>query len=203
MKVVLSTRNPSKAKQIKAMFADLPISILTLAEAGIDGEGIEDGATLQENAFKKAMFVHQLDSSVWVMSDDTGIFINALGGAPGVNSARWAGENLATEQITQYTLKQLEGASDRSATFKTVIAIISPEGNQYFFDGEVGGKILKAPRTKPHPKMPYSSIFVPEGCEKVWAQMSVDEENEISHRSKAFMQAKKFLDKTAKLMMLG
>jgi XTP/dITP diphosphohydrolase len=184
MNIILSTRNPSKAEQIKAVFVDVPVAVLSLADAGIEGEAVEDGATLEVNSMKKAMFAHR--PGQWSMADDTGLFIDALGGRPGVYSARWAGETAKTDEITQYTIKQLEGVKDRSATFKTVVALISPEGEQKFFSGEVRGILLDAPRVPPQPKMPYSPLFVPEGSDKVWAEMTTQEENAISHRGKAF-----------------
>lgn len=194
MEIILSTRNPSKAEQIRAVLKDLPVLILTLSEAGIKEDAIEDGKTLQENALKKALFAYgAVQPKTWAMADDTGLFINALNGAPGINSARWAGEDKTAEQIMQHTLKLLKGAKDRSATFETVVALISPEGNQSFFSGKVQGKILEAPRTIPQPKMPYSSIFMPDGEDLTWAEMDVDYENNISHRGKAFRQVKEFL----------
>jgi XTP/dITP diphosphohydrolase len=183
MNIILSTRNPSKAEQIKAVFAGVPISVLTLSDAGIEGEAVEDGSTLEENAIKKALFAHRLGE--WSMADDTGLFIDALDGKPGIHAARWAGD-ASTDEITAYTLKQLEGVEDRSATFKTVVALVSPGGEQRFFVGEVRGELLDAPRVKPQPKMPYSPLFIPEGSDKVWAEMTTEEENAISHRGKAF-----------------
>lgn len=195
MKVILATRNPSKAEQIRAIFRDLPISILTITDADIKGDAIEDGVTLQENALKKALFVYkQIQPKTWVMADDTGLFINALNGAPGIKSSRWAGEDANTEQIMEYTLRLLKDTKDRSAVFETAIAVISPEGDQRFFNGRVQGHILEAPRTLPQPKMPYSSIFMPEGTNLVWAEMTVDYENSISHRGKAFKQVYDFLN---------
>jgi XTP/dITP diphosphohydrolase len=194
MKIVLSTRNPSKTEQIRAIFADSSISVIALNETSIEGDVVEDGKTLRENALKKALFVAKhLQPKVWVMADDTGIFIKALSGRPGVKSARWAGET-TTEQITQYTLKQLEGVTDRSAIFETVVAVVSPEGQQYFFSGKVHGKILEASRVPPQPKMPYSPIFVPDGTNLTWAEMTLEQENSISHRGKAFRQAREFLE---------
>ncbi len=190
MNIILSTRNPSKAEQIKAIFAGVPISVLTLSDAGIEGEGVEDGFILGENAIKKALFAHR--TGVWSMADDTGLYINALGGEPGIHAARWAGD-VSTEEITAYTLKRLEGVTDRSAIFKTVVALISPNGAQTIFIGKVRGVLLDAPRMKPQPKMPYSSIFVPEGSQKVWAEMTVDEENTVSHRGKAFRLVREYL----------
>lgn len=192
MKIILSTRNPSKAEQIKAIFAGSSFSILTLEEAGFEGEAIEDGDTLEANALKKAIFAHR--PGTWSMADDSGIFIDALGGAPGVRSARWAGETATTDEITAYTLKRLEDVMDRSASFMTKVALISPTAEVLVFNGEVRGKLLEAPRTRPQPKMPYSPIFVPDGHDLTWAEMSVELENNISHRGKAFRKAKEFLE---------
>ena len=192
--VILSTKNPSKAEQIKAVFAGSEILILDLDQAEIQGQGIEDGNTLAENAFKKALFVHQQKPKVWAMADDTGIFIDALNGKPGVHTANWHGGNSDTEQMLSWILEQLKDVASYSATFKTVVVIISPEGNKHFFEGAVRGTLLKAPRTKPQPKMPYSSIFVPDGFDKTWSEMSVQEENVISHRGKASRQAREFLE---------
>ncbi len=199
MDIILSTRNPSKAEQIKASFKGLPISILTLAEAGIEGEAVEDGLTLEQNALKKALFAHEYSSpDAWTMADDTGIFIHHLHGAPGIRASRWAGDTASTEDIIQHTLKQLDGATDRSATFETTVAVITPDGAQHFFTGKVNGTILEAARTAPQPKMPYSAIFVPDGTDLVWAEMSPENENRISQRGKAFKLVREFLEKFLK-----
>lgn len=193
MNIILSTRNPSKAEQIKGVFSDFPANILTLDEADIVGEAVEDGETLKENALKKAIYAFaRLREKTWVMADDTGFYITALRGAPGIHAARWAGD-VPTEEITKHTLKQLEGKSDRSASFVTVVALIAPNSYQYYFEGRVDGTILEAPRTKPQPKMPYSPIFVPDGHDQVWAEMTVEQENAISHRGKAFRKTKEYI----------
>ncbi len=195
MQVILSTRNPSKVEQAKAVFHDSSVSIISLDEAGIKGQATEDGTTLEENATKKAMFVHnQHKSGIWAIADDTGIFIDALGGKPGVHTADWNGGNKETIKMTEWILEQLKNVFDRSATFKTAVVIISPQGAQYLFVGEVRGKILTVTREKTQPKMPYASIFVPDGSEKTWGEMTVEEENAISHRGKAFRQARNFLE---------
>jgi XTP/dITP diphosphohydrolase len=192
MKIILSTRNPSKIKQVKALFLGSLISVSTLEETGIQGEGIEDGATLQENSLKKALFAHQ--PGQWSMADDSGLFITALDGAPGVKSGRWAGENATTDEITKHTLKTLQEKTDRSAFFETVVTLISPEGKEYFFSGKVHGHLLREPKVPPQPKMPYSSIFSPNGINKVWAEMTTEEENNLSHRGQAFRQIREFLE---------
>lgn len=195
MDIILATRNPSKAEQIRAVFKDSSIKVFTLADTGIDGEAVEDGNTLEENALKKAMFAHEHATvGAWTMADDTGIFIDALTGAPGVRSARWAGKDATTQDIMCYTLERLEEKTNRSATFKTAVVVVAPDGTPHFFTGAVQGHLLESPRVPPQPKMPYSPLFVPEGETKTWAEMTTEQENSISHRGKAFRQAKAFLE---------
>lgn len=194
MELILSTRNQSKAQQIKALLGDLPHQVLTLSDAGVAGEAVEDGTTLEENALKKARFAFEQTGKPSI-ADDTGLFIDALNGKPGIHAARWAGRDKSTEDIMQYTLKQLRHVlpQDRTATFKTVaVAVLSADEHKVFV-GEARGMILPAPRCDCQPKMPYSAIFVPDGQPKVWAEMSVEEENTISHRGKAFLQLRDFL----------
>ena len=154
---------------------------------------------MSENALKKAIFAHErANPKTWTMADDTGLFITTLNGLPGIKAARWAGENATTAEITQYTLDKLAGASDRSATFETAVALIDPEGNQHFFTGKVDGHLLEAARVEPQPKMPYSPLFYPEGGDKVWAEMTVEEENKVSHRGKAFGKVREFIESLLK-----
>ncbi|MFA6554770.1 MAG: non-canonical purine NTP pyrophosphatase [Candidatus Paceibacterota bacterium] len=193
--IVLATRSPSKAEQIKALFKGSPFTIQTLTESGIEGEPIEDGKTLEENALKKARFAYEhANSDVWTIADDTGLFIDVLNGEPGIRSARWAGDSIPSEETMRYCLKRLENAEDRSATFVTVVAVILPNGDDYCFEGRIQGHILESPRVTPQPKMPYSSLFVPEGTDLSWAEMTVEQENSISHRGKAFREARAFLE---------
>ncbi len=194
MTVILSSRNPTKIHQIRQLFEGSPINILGMDDAGIEGEAIEDGETLRENALKKAQFAKGYVANAWTMADDTGIFIAALDGRPGVRSGRWAGESATTEEGMQFALAKMKGISDRSATFRTVVTLISPDGEEYFFTGEVQGILIDIPRVPPQPKMPYSPLFIPHGEEKTWAEMSTEYENNISHRGKAFRQARVFLE---------
>lgn len=197
MKIILSTRNPSKAKQIMAMFGDPRIQVITLDEAGIEGQGIEDGNTLVENATKKAQYAFDhrpAAGECWTMADDTGLFLEALGGIPGVHAATWAGNDATTDEITAHILDRLKGHDNRRATFRTVVAVINPEGELIYFSGEVEGEILREKRLASQPKMPYSSLFVPKGHTKVWSEMTVEEENDISHRGKAFRQVREFFE---------
>jgi XTP/dITP diphosphohydrolase len=195
MDVLLATRNVSKIEQIKAIFADSPVNILTLDDVGIVGEGVENGETLWVNAYIKAKYAFdRLSEKMIVMAEDSGTFIRALGGAPGVRSARWAGLDATTGEITRYTLEQLEGVTDRFAQIKAEVVIIHPDGKTKSFSGCVGGQILKATRMKPQPNMPYSGIFVCEGTGLVWAEMDVEFENKVSHRGKAFRKVRAYLE---------
>ena len=198
MKIVLSTNNPSKKEQAQAMFAGSGIQILSLEENGTPGAAVEDkdGGTLEQNAFKKAVFAHA--PGCWAMADDTGIFIDALDGRPGGRTADWSGDAKTTEEKTGWILEQLKDVANRSATFRTVVVVLTPSGNRHFFTGEVHGSILRTARCKPQPQMAYSPIFQPDGSKKVWAEMTIEEENAISHRGKAFCQARQFLEQTSR-----
>jgi XTP/dITP diphosphohydrolase len=192
MEIILSSRNSNKAKQIEAIFAGTAISVLTLEEAGIEGQGVEDGDTLEHNGMQKAMFAWERAGGKWCMSDDSGLFIEALGGRPGVHAATWAGE-VSTEEIMQFTLHQLEGVENRRSTFKIVATLISPTGEVKTFRGETPGSLLKSPRMAPTRGFPYSPIFVPDGQSKSFAEMTTEEANAVSHRGKAFKQVRDYL----------
>src|SRR3989344_2567179 len=178
MVIILATRNPSKADQIKNLFVGSRFDIKTLADVGIEGDVIEDGMTLKDNALKKARFAYEHSGyKHWTMADDTGLFIDALNGEPGIKAARWAGANTDTEQIMNYCLDRLREVKDRSATFETAVAIVAPSGDEYFFSGKVSGQLLEAPRVKFQLGMPYSGLFVPEGTNLCWAEMTIEDEN--------------------------
>ena len=194
MKIILATTNPTKREQIHAGLRGLSISIVLPKEIGIDGEGTEDSDKLEDNGRSKARYAHErAPEGYWTLAEDTGFSINCLGGLPGAKAARWAGD-VSTEEITRFTLEKMQGVSDRTAYFECVGILISPEGEEYVFTGRVDGNVLEAPRCKPQPKMPYSSIFVPDGFTKVWAEMEVDEENQISHRGKMVKKLREFIE---------
>lgn len=174
----------------------MPVNILSLNDEGIAGEAVEDGATLVENALKKARYAHER-SAKWCMADDTGLYIDVLRGEPGIRAARWAGATASTEDIMRYTLQKLKDIprDRRTATFRTAAVVITPTGESHTFIGEAAGRFTHIPLVQCQPMMPYSAIFVPDGQTKVWAEMSVNEENAISHRGKAFRLARDFIEK--------
>ncbi|MFI5260589.1 MAG: non-canonical purine NTP pyrophosphatase [Candidatus Paceibacteria bacterium] len=198
IEVIFATRNATKLQQANAIFAGSGIILMTLDDAGIEGEALEDGTTLEENALKKARFAYERSTTdSLVMGEDTGLFINALGGKPGVYSARWAGKGASAEQTMQYCIKQMKGIEDRRATFRTVVVLLSDVGKEYLFIGEAHGHLLEEPRTDPQPNMPYSPIFVPEGqrlCFAEIAKMLPAHKNGFPHRAEALRKLKKFLE---------
>src|SRR3989338_5231959 len=197
MRVILATKNKSKIAQIGGIFVGTPFHVVGLDEVGVEGEASEDGDTLRANALIKARFAWEKTHD-WSMADDTGLFIDALSGAPGLRAPPGAGQTESTEEILAFTLAAIAHVplARRTATFRTVAALVSPDGNELFFSGSIPGILLMSPRTACQPNMPYSSLFIPEGSEKVWAEMDTKEENDISHRGKAFRQLRDFLLET-------
>lgn len=195
MNIILSTTNPSKAEQIKAMFNNPNITVQTLHDAGISGEAVEDGSTLEENAYKKACYARQQTfGRVWTMADDTGLFITGLDGEPGIKAARWAGETATTEETMWHALNMMKDLTDRTAIFRTVVVLLGPGGITKSFIGEISGVMATEAKAKPQAKMPYSPLFIPDGTGKSWAEMTIEEENAISHRGKAFRQVVEYLE---------
>ena len=174
--------------------AGLGFEILSADEAGVHEDPVEDGATFAENALKKARFVAEKTGELAV-ADDSGIMIDALAGKPGVYSARWAGEGAGDEGLLKYTLAQLKDVEDgkRGATFHSVVALVSPQGQEQTFEGVLEGHVVVSPRGTPRPKLPYDLIFQPLGFDRTFAQMSDEEKNAISHRGLAFQKLKMFL----------
>ena len=186
-KIILSTQNPSKALQIETLLSDGRFEVVPLGSLGITDEVVEDGETLEANATKKALFGLE-KTGICSIAEDTGLFIDALDGRPGIYAARWVGHGATTEEIVAHTLKELHEVplSQRTATFKTVAVAAFPDGTITVCEGSVAGAILEQPRSTPQPGMHYSILFQPEGRDKVWAEMTTEEQNAISHRGQAF-----------------
>lgn len=190
-KIVLSTDNKNKLREIKEILADLDIEIFGKSEIdGIDFEVVEDGETLYDNALKKAdAMAKRVDLAV--LADDTGLFVNALDGEPGVHSARYASEH-DDKKNRKKLLKNLEGKEDRSAYFKTQIILIDSKKNIIPIEGVCEGKISEVERGDNG--FGYDSIFIPEGFDKTFAEMSHEEKNEISHRARALKNLREKLE---------
>ena len=188
MELVFATHNPHKLAEIRQALPE-KFSLKGLTEIGIDEDIPETGSSLKENASIKAKYVYNKTGS-FVFSDDTGLEIDALQGDPGVYSARYAGDNATSDQNIDKVLNQLDGVSDRSARFKTVICFIE-NGVTYFFEGLVEGEILT--KRSGSDGFGYDPIFKPKESNVSFAEMSADAKNEISHRGRALSALVDFL----------
>lgn len=167
------------------------IQLLSLKDIGCTEELAEDKDTLQGNAEQKAAFVAD-NFNINCFADDTGLEVKALSGAPGVYSARYAGPQRSNEDNIHLLLKNLEGIADRSAQFRTVICAII-DGKTHYFEGIVKGNIAR--ELSGNEGFGYDPVFVPDGYHKSFAEMSMIEKNEISHRGRAVRSFVDFLKK--------
>jgi XTP/dITP diphosphohydrolase len=195
MKLIFATHNEGKIREMKKILAGLPWEILSAKEAGIEEEPAEDGATFADNALLKAKFVADRTGE-WTVADDSGLCIEALNGAPGVFSARWAGDDAAGEEKANKALKELGDLPEekRGAYFESSVALVSPSGEHWIFTGRAHGKITTERQEKiSRPHLPYDAIFIPEGFTTTFGEMTDEEKNALSHRGQAFRQLKEFL----------
>jgi len=194
--LVFATRNPDKLKEMKDILIGLDIEVLSMDKTDVKEDVVEDGQTFAENALKKARFVTQ-KTGEWAVADDSGICIKALNNAPGVRSARWAGEGASTEKIMQHALEQMKDVPEgrRQAWMESAAALTAPDGRHWIFTGKVGGDITLKPAGKAKPGMPYDYIFKPKGYHQTFAEMSNAEKNNLSHRGAAFRQLIEFIKK--------
>jgi len=181
MDILFATNNAHKLAEVQAKLAPLGYRVKGLREVVGEVDIPETGTTLEENAAIKARFLSG-ETGMDCFADDTGLEVTALGGAPGVYSARYAGEGCSFDDNMDKLLAALSGATDRSARFRTVICLIIG-GEELLFEGEVTGEILRE-RTG-SAGFGYDPIFRPEGHRKSFAEMSMDEKNAISHRGRA------------------
>ena len=182
MKIVLASRNPHKIKELQTLLSQYikDIEILSLDDVGIFDEIVEDGSTYLENAMIKA---RAAASSGYIgMGDDTGLSVRALGGAPGIYSARYSGGDYAANN--ELLLKNLEGVSDRFAEFVCTIACVFPDGREPIcVEGRTQGVILEELRG--NEGFGYDPLFYYEPFGKTYAELTYEEKNSISHRCKA------------------
>ena len=190
MKIIFASNNKNKVEEIQNQ---LPahIQIVTLEEIGHLEDSEENGKTIEENAIIKADFIAN-KYKLPCFADDTGLEIEALNGAPGVYSARYAGEEKNADKNMNLVLKKLQNTSKRKAQFKTVIAL-NIKNKQYLFKGIVKGEITYSKTGKNG--FGYDPIFEPEHLGKTFAEISLKEKNKLSHRGRAVTQLITFLNK--------
>lgn len=188
--LVFATNNLHKLEEVRDILGG-SFRIASLKEIGCTDDIPETADTLEGNSLQKARYVKE-KFGYDCFADDTGLEVEALGGAPGVFSARYAGPGHGSEANMQKLLKELEGKANRQAQFRTVVALIL-EGREYTFEGIVRGTILTERRGTAG--FGYDPVFVPEGYAETFAEMGSEEKNRISHRARAVQKLADFLHK--------
>lgn len=201
MKLVFASNNKHKLEEVRQILP-VEVQVISLQELGFFQEIEEVGVTLEENSALKARVVWQwlLDNDLLgvvdgVFADDTGLEISALGGAPGVRTARWASDDACDMNNRQKALKELLGIEDRSARFRTVVTLIL-NGQIHQVEGIVNGQISTI--EEGDGGFGYDPIFIPEGYDKTFASLDAQKKNAISHRGRAMEELKKIVEKVSK-----
>lgn len=191
-KILIASNNKNKIKEIQTTLGETECpELLSLNDFGITADILEDGNTLEENALIKAKYVFKL-LNIPTVSDDTGLFVDALNGEPGIYSARFAGEDASYDDNCNLLLSKLKNVSEenRTARFESVICYFINDDEYYFFKGVCQGKIIESKTGENG--FGYDPLFVPDGISKTFAELSDMEKNQISHRAKALEKFKEF-----------
>ncbi|MBQ8438473.1 MAG: non-canonical purine NTP diphosphatase [Alistipes sp.] len=188
MKIVFATNNAHKLDEVRQVVGD-KFALVSLRECGIVEDIPENEPTLEGNALAKVRYIYERTGAD-CFADDTGLEVDALGGEPGVRSARYATDGHDDEANKRLLLERLQGVENRAAQFRTAVALIMG-GKEYLFEGIVRGRIA----TEQHGEggFGYDPLFVPEGYDRTFAQMSAEEKNAISHRGRAVRKLAEFL----------
>ena len=192
--MILASNNAHKLEEFRAIFADMGIEIIPQSVAGCHFEVDETGETFEENAYLKAIAVTRATGQPAV-ADDSGLMVDALGGAPGVHSARYATDGHDFAANNRLLLRNLAGASTRRARFRTVIALIL-DGRESLFQGAVEGRIAETEAGCGG--FGYDPLFVPEGCDRTFAEMTDEQKNALSHRGRAVRKLAEYLHNRTK-----
>ena len=193
--LVIATGNPGKTAEIRDLLKGFPISIKNLDDFGPIPPVVEDGETFDENAYKKASFVSKI-LGYPALADDSGLVVDALGGAPGIYSARYAGENASDQQRYAKLLDEMKGHTNRQAAFECVISLAVPTGAALTYEGRCEGLIAEAPAGDGG--FGYDPVFYFPPLKKTFGQLSREDKSLISHRGKAL---KEFNDEFEKVLI--
>jgi XTP/dITP diphosphohydrolase len=183
-RIVVATGNEGKVREIRDLLQGLPVEWISLKDISSAPEVVEDGDTFEENALKKARALAQV-TGLTAIADDSGLCVDALGGRPGVHSARYAGENASDTDKCSLLLSELENEPNekRTARFVCVIAMVTPTGEEKLFRGECEGRIIREMRGRLG--FGYDPVFYYEPAAATFAQIDREEKNRVSHRGKA------------------
>lgn len=189
-RIIFATGNAGKMKEIREILSDLPYEVVSMKEAGVTADIVEDGTTFEENAMIKAKTIAELTGEI-AMADDSGLEVDYLDKAPGIYSARFLGEDTSYDIKNKYLIDQLAGVegAERSARFVCAIACVWPDGKSKVCRATIEGEIAKAPAGENG--FGYDPIFYVPQYGKTTAELSMEEKNEISHRAKALREMKK------------
>jgi XTP/dITP diphosphohydrolase len=190
--IVIATRNKGKKSEISDLLKGFPVDIKGLDDFGPIPHIEEDGDTFDENAYKKASFTARI-LGFPALADDSGLLVEALGGAPGVLSARYAGENATDEQRCQKLLQEMEGKTNRKAAFECVISIAVPTGPALTYEARCEGLIAEKPSGSNG--FGYDPVFYYPPLNKTFGELTIEEKSHVSHRGKALREFKDELDK--------
>lgn len=183
MKLLVATTNPGKLEELRVLFSGLPIELVSLRDVTIDRHVDEDADTFEGNACKKAS-VFAMRSGLPTLADDSGLEVDCLGGAPGVRSARYAGESASDAQNLAKLVQAVKGHAERTARFRCALAFAGPSGAiEQVTEGRCEGTIVDVPRGERG--FGYDPVFVLEGDTRTMAELSDQEKNERSHRGAA------------------
>lgn len=193
--LVLATNNQNKVREFKQFVSEFPVEIKSLSDFGPLPEVIEDGSTFDENAYKKARHYAKV-LGIPAIADDSGLVVEALSGAPGVRSARYAGDGATDQENCRKLLAEMEGESNRKATFVCVLSIAVPSGPALTYEASCEGTILDSPRGSTG--FGYDPLFYYEPYGKTFAEISLEEKNKVSHRGKVLNELSGEFDKVLK-----
>lgn len=193
-KLLIATNNQGKIEQIKPILKDLPLELIFLPDLKLNLKAEENGKTLEENALIKATF-YSSQTGLWALADDMGLEIDILGGEPGVKSRRWPGYEASDEELIQLTLDKLEGVpfEKRKASFKSVIAIASPQKESWILQGVSRGYISENPSQIKIKGLPFACLFFIPKYKKIFTELKDEEKEKVGHRIKAIKKAKKII----------
>lgn len=192
MTLVIATNNPGKTAEIRDMLQDFPVNIKNLADFGPIPTVEEDGETFDDNAYKKSSFVSKI-LGLPALADDSGLVVDALDGAPGVYSARYAGENASDEQRYTKLLAEMKGETNRKAVFECVLSIAVPSGPALTYEASCEGVIAEAPAGEGG--FGYDPVFYYPPLEKTFGQLTREEKSRVSHRGKALQELREEFEK--------
>lgn len=190
--LVIATRNPGKTREIRDILKDFPIAVKNLDDFGPIPEVEEDGLTFDENAYKKSSFTARI-LGMPALADDSGLCVDALGGAPGVRSARYAGENATDAENCKKLLAEMQGKENRRAAFQCVISLAVPTGAALTYEGRCEGVLLESPRGENG--FGYDPLFLFPELGRTFAEIPQAEKSRVSHRGKALGELRGEFDK--------